>query len=129
MSQDILEAARTIRLFLSELLSAEEAQIMDAQLAELLNQPNQEKIENLILEILCSYDSTREWINQFLESNSPLSIIEKSYQPTLSPYPYMVSGLIKYACPQGDYIWYQRQVGEPIPNCPTHHIPLEKSPN
>ncbi len=52
--------------------------------------------------------------------------IEKAFQPPLSFNPSPVSKLLKYACPKGDYVWYKRQVGEPIPNCPTHNIPLEQ---
>lgn len=126
MSEDILEAARTIRSYLSELLKAEEAKVIDDQLAQLLAQKDQEKVDNRILEILCSQETTRQWIDQFLEFKHPPEI-EKAYQPTLSPNPSSpISGLIKYACLDGDYVWYQRQIGEPIPTCPTHKVTLEK---
>lgn len=29
-----------------------------------------------------------------------------------------------YSCPQGDYKWHRRTVGSPIPECPTHQVPL-----
>jgi len=125
MSEDILEAARAIRPYLSELLTAEEAKVIDERLAQLLAQKDQEKIDNLILDILCSQEPTRQWVDQFLELKLPPEI-EKLYQPPLSPNPSVVSGLIKYACPNGDYVWYQRQIGEPIPNCPTHNVTLEQ---
>ena len=125
MSEDILEAARTIRPYLSELLKAEEAQVIDNQLAQLLAQKDQKKVDNLILEILCSQESTRQWIDQFLELKHSPEEKNKSYQP-IPGNPTPISGLIKYACPQGDYVWYQRQVGEPIPNCPTHKVLLQQ---
>src|SRR5215218_1411116 len=30
-----------------------------------------------------------------------------------------------YVCPRGDYTWSQQSMGEQIPKCPTHGIPLE----
>ncbi len=124
MSEDILEAARAIRPYLPELLTAEQAKAIDHQLTQLLTQQDQTKVDNLILDILCSQEPTRQWIDEFLELKLPPTL-EKSYQPipgNLTP----VSSVAKYTCPFGDYVWYQRQVGEPIPNCPTHEVPLEK---
>ena len=125
--EQILEAARSIRPYLGQLLSFEEAQIMDEQLAELLAQIPQEttSASKQILKLLSSQETTREWIKYFLQ-NGVILETEKSYQPTLSPYPSPISGLIKYACPYGDCVWYQRQIGEPIPTCPTHKVTLEK---
>jgi len=34
----------------------------------------------------------------------------------------------KYECPHGDYTWYQRSVGTPVPNCPTHGVALVWTP-
>lgn len=126
--EEIFEAARSIRPYLAQLLNPEAAQTMDEQLSELLAQIQQEPttVSQRILKLLSSQENTREWIKKFLQ-DKVLPEIEKSYQPTLSPNPTPVSGLIKYACPiNGDYVWYQRQVGEPIPNCSTHKIPLEQ---
>jgi hypothetical protein len=126
--EEILEAARSIRPYLAQLLNSEEAQTMDEQLAELLAQVLQESTSasKQILKLLSSQKPTREWTKKFLQNKLPPEI-EKAYQPTLSPNPSSpISGLIKYACPDGDYVWYQRQVGEPIPTCPTHKVTLEK---
>src|SRR5437016_3617815 len=30
----------------------------------------------------------------------------------------------EYVCPHGDYIWHRVKVGQPIPNCPKHKVPL-----
>jgi hypothetical protein len=127
-SEEIFEAARSIRPYLAQLLNPEAAQITDQQLSELLAQIQQEptNISKQILRLLSSQETTREWVKKFLQDKL-LPEIEKAYQPTLSPNPSSpISGLIKYACPDGDYVWYQRQVGEPIPTCPTHKVTLEK---
>jgi hypothetical protein len=29
-----------------------------------------------------------------------------------------------YVCPKGDYDWVRENVGEEVPLCPTHHVPL-----
>lgn len=126
--EEILEAARSIRPYLAQLLNPEEAQTMDEQLAELLAQVPEEStnVSEQIIKLLSSQETTREWVKKFLEDKL-LPEIEKAYQPTLSPHPSSpISGLVKYACPYGDYVWYQRQVGEPIPICPTHEVTLEK---
>jgi hypothetical protein len=124
--EEIFEAARSIRPYLAQLLNPEAAQTMDEQLSELLAQiqPEPTTVSQRILKLLSSQETTREWIKKFLQ-DKVLPEIEKSYEPTLSPTPTPVSGLIKYACPYGDFVWYQRQVGEPIPNCRTHNLPLE----
>ena len=32
-----------------------------------------------------------------------------------------------YSCPEGDYVWYQHSARNPVPECPNHHVPLERS--
>ncbi|MGK7918174.1 MAG: hypothetical protein AB4038_21990 [Prochloraceae cyanobacterium] len=124
--QEILEAARSIRPYLSELLDSDEAQKLDRELAELITQAQQNPtdISKHTLKKLSSNSKTRKWTLNFLKDKLPPEI-EKGYQP-IPGAPSPVSGLIKYACPFGDYVWYQRQVGDTIPNCPTHNVPLEK---
>ncbi len=31
----------------------------------------------------------------------------------------------QYRCPNGDFSWVRQRVGEPVPLCPVHHIPLD----
>jgi hypothetical protein len=62
-SEAILEAAHAIRPHLNELLDAELANEIDQKLADLLTQAeNGQPVDNLILELLASQDSTREWL-------------------------------------------------------------------
>jgi hypothetical protein len=74
-TEDILEAARSIRPHLSELLDAELAITIDQKLTELLAQAEAgQPVENLILELLAAHDSTRNWLNTKLlspHSHSP----------------------------------------------------------
>src|SRR5258708_2305973 len=32
----------------------------------------------------------------------------------------------RYACPEGDYVWYRPDVGIQVPECPDHHLPLTR---
>jgi hypothetical protein len=66
-SEAILEAAHAIRPYLSELLDAELAIEIDQKLADLLAQAdNGQSVDNPILELLASHDSTREWLKHRL---------------------------------------------------------------
>ncbi|MBW4475140.1 MAG: hypothetical protein KME45_32885 [Stenomitos rutilans HA7619-LM2] len=112
--EDVLECTRSIRPFLPSLLGAEAEQI-DQQLAGLLVQAQAgESVDIQILELLKSNPDTFQWIKEFL-SAKPLS---RGYERLPGG-----SGAVsaqKYLCPQGDYVWYRRSAGIPIPTCPTH---------
>lgn len=77
---EILEAARSIRLHLGELLDAELAIEIDQKLAELLAQADDgESVEILILELLASQDATREWLrDKLIKQQSEL----RNWDPT-----------------------------------------------
>jgi hypothetical protein len=122
-SADILEAARSIRPYLSELLPAAQAEVIDKQLANLLAQANtRQPIDNLILELLAAQDATREWLSRFLQDKQ-----QPEHLRSFSPLPGQGSivNSAKFVCPQGDYIWYRPRVGIEPPLCPTHNLPLD----
>ncbi|NJN87077.1 MAG: hypothetical protein HC881_13255 [Leptolyngbyaceae cyanobacterium SL_7_1] len=120
---DILEAARSIRPYLNELLGVTNAEAIDHQLAELLAQANTGRsVDNSILELLATQDATREWIAAFLQDKQQPEHL-RSFSPLPGP-PSIVSAA-KFVCPQGDYIWYRPRVGIEPPPCPTHDIPLD----
>lgn len=122
-SNDILEAARTIRPFLSELVGIETAAAIDPQLADLLAQSSiEQSVDNRILELLAEQDATREWLADFLKHKQ-----QPEQLRTWSPLPGQGSivGAAKFVCPQGDYTWYRSRVGVECPLCPTHNLPLE----
>jgi hypothetical protein len=118
---DLLEAARSIRPLLPTLIEAE-ANSLDQQLAELLNQATPEDMTTAeaILTLLQSHPATQDWLAEFLK----ISPMQKgvSYQtlpgsPALQPAP-------RYICPiANDYTWYL-EAGEEIPLCKTHLVPL-----
>lgn len=123
MSEDYLEAARTIRSYLPDLLDSEEAQSVDAELSALLNQSDQD-VDDQIFEVLISKEETRRWTVEFLGDNTS-SLIRNfgdNRIPGNSSQP--ISGMIKYVCPHGYFSYYQRQEGEEIPLCPTHNCAL-----
>ena len=123
---DYQDGARAIRPYLKELLGAE-AEIVDQQLAELLESGRRgNKVENLILETVRHYESTRRWMAEFLEKKLPpeLAQVSREYQPPLGGKPVAAP---KYACPEGDYTWYRQSVRDPVPTCPTHAVQLVKT--
>lgn len=112
--KDVLEGARSIRPYLPELLGPEAVQV-DQKLANLLAEAKAEKqVDKQILELLKSYNATRNWLAEFLSPKQ----VSKGYQRL--PGSSQAISAQKYVCPEGDYIWYQRSVGMPAPTCPTH---------
>jgi hypothetical protein len=123
MDEKLIEGARAIRPYLTELLG-DRAEAVDAQLAELLNKSAAGgKTDNLILDVLVQDDKTRKWLDEFLDRGTPAA--ERSYSPLPGqPTPVMAQ---RYECPQGDYVWYRRTVADKTPRCPTHNVPLRSS--
>jgi len=121
---DILEAARSIRPYLPDLVGEPTADHLDQQLADLLTQTDtQPPIDNRILEILAAQDITRDWLAGFLQDKQQPDAL-RSWSP-LPGDPSMVSAP-KFVCPQGDYVWHRLRVGIESPRCPTHDVPLER---
>ena len=122
MDEGLPEAARAIRPFLAELVGAE-APRFDAEIAGLLNgvQSGQEVTSRLRL-LLDSNEAIAEWVAEVLED--PLHrppdlqpLITRGYGPLPGSGGTLHAG--KYGCPKGDYVWYRRSVGVPVPRCPT----------
>ena len=124
-TKDILEGARSIRPHLTRLLG-EEGDSVDSELAQLLKQAQDgHQVDTLILRVLARRDPTREWLAEYLKgkhSQEEEDSQTKSYEPLAG----LISALpsSRYQCPQGDYEWYQRSAGIPVPECPINHIPL-----
>lgn len=112
--EDVLEGARSIRPYLPDLLGAAAAEC-DRQIANLLAQAQQDQSVNAqILTLLKSHPKTKQWLSEFLAAKAS----SKGYEQLPGS-----SGAVstqKYVCPQGDYVWYQRSAGIPVPTCPTH---------
>jgi hypothetical protein len=125
-TKDVLEGARAIRPYLKELLEATQAAEIDQELAQLLAQSQVgQKVDNRILKLLANYEGTRTWTAAFLEHNLPPQLARLYLPPPGRTNP--IPGVMRYICPEGDYVWYRRSVGEPIPQCPTHQLDLVRS--
>ena len=122
-SSDILEAACSIRPYLSELLEDVKAKEIDQQIVNLLAQASTgQSVHNLILELLSSQDATRERLSEFLQDKQ-----QPEHQRTFSSLPGHTPFVdaAKFICPLGDYTWYRPRVGIEPPHCPTHDQPLD----
>lgn len=120
---DILDAARSIRPYLSELVGEPAATTLDQRLADLLTQPDADlPIDNRILELLAAQDATRDWLAGFLQDKQQPDALR-----TWKPLPGNLSlvSAPKFVCPEGDYVWHRPRVGVEPPLCPTHQIPLK----
>lgn len=113
-ANDILEGARTIRPYLPDLLRPADADFVDRDLAELLAMARAgQRVGSQITDVLSSRQPTREWMRRYLAGQ----FVPYSGPPgSPSPHP----ALKKCVCPQGDFVWYQRSVGQTPPPCPTH---------
>lgn len=134
LDDPVLVAAREIRPFLTELVGAEAAGPIDAQLAELLGatQAGQDTVAQLRT-LLRRDDATSAFLDDVLD-DAP------EYRPTRwqrrartrGIYEALPGDLLpmhagKYGCPAGrDYTWYRPDVGALVPSCPTHHVVLVK---
>lgn len=142
-SGDILHSARAIRPYLPELLAPRVAEV-DYRLARLLALAESEvDVVASVQEVLVDRPRTRAWMDHFVRHKSPpylydplvgtvaleldLPVVLTTAEDVAPP------GLIeaheplaKYACPEGDWAWYQQSVGQPVPPCPTHGRQLLK---
>lgn len=114
----ILEGARSIRPFLPELLG-DDAGPVDHQVAKLLAQAKAgQETHEQILELLKSYPETRTWMAEFLGETRSVKGFEEL------PGQGQAISASKYRCPEDDYTWFRRVVGETVPKCPTHGVLL-----
>jgi len=124
---DIVDVARTIRPYLSELVGAE-ADAYDRELADLLAEARDGRdVGDQLTAVLTRSAAVHAWAARVLENERHLppeiqQITERGYQP--------LPGLgepvdaARYECPHGDYVWYRISVGFPVPTCPTHRLLL-----
>lgn len=122
---DILEAARAIRGYLSELLGAEPAARVDAALTVLLASGGDD-VEDRIIEEFDRHDTTRDWAATFLELGMPPDLAQYGERVfAVTPGHGDAVRIPKFACPRGDYSWYRHAVGEEPPLCPSHALAVE----
>lgn len=124
---DVIEAARAIRPFLSELLLDDEAaQGVDEALGRLLGRGANDRRDE-IAALLVRHPATRNWAAAFLEHGRPPGLdlaVERSASYAALPGLALVGTAPRFACPEDDYVWWQRAVGLAPPRCPTHDLEL-----
>jgi hypothetical protein len=138
-----LEAGRAIRPYLLA-LAGDQAAAIDTRLADLLTRDDLAGVDNAILDLLEPLSSTRNWVSGFWRSGGIPPEVVRSVARRVAPEeaerqvrrgvlgggapggdPVIVIAGRRYACPQGDFVWYRVDGAENIPQCPTHKVPLE----
>jgi hypothetical protein len=112
----IITAAHAILPELPKLLPSETARDFDRQIRTLLSevQSNQTQPTKL-LDFLCQSDTTREWIDRYLEGENPMEIT-RSHLPGNSA---AIDSSLKYRCPECGTYRTSPQEGR-IPKCKDH---------
>jgi hypothetical protein len=129
VDEDIIEVARTIRPYLPDLVGAE-AGAYDQEIAQLLAEARTGRdVSDQLFTVLTRSPAAHAWSARVLED-------EQHRPPEIAPprvRSYNFEQLAgagepvdaeRYACPEGDYVWYRISVAVPVPACPTHKCPL-----
>ncbi|GAA2332316.1 hypothetical protein [Dactylosporangium salmoneum] len=124
--EDLIEVARTVRSYLSQLgLSRPDAADLDRALGEALARaggPDDRAAE--IMALLERDERVRGWAADFLRGGGPPDVVDSDRgAPVLAGRGEWVARR-RFACPEGDYVWWQRTVGQRTPSCPTHAVAL-----
>ncbi|EKU96550.1 hypothetical protein Lepto7375DRAFT_0012 [Leptolyngbya sp. PCC 7375] len=124
--EELLEAAKSVRQFLPQMLDQQKAQKLDRQLSLLIGQYQAgESSDEDIAELLESDETISTWIEKYLSAKifqdrgSMHGIWENL--PGLP-----IVSAPRYICPYDDYIWHHIDGSDPIPHCPTHDCPLRR---
>jgi hypothetical protein len=114
----VREAAGAIRPYLERLLGTAAPEV-DAALGTLLAAPGH---DDALYDLLATHPATAAWTATFLETGLPPEFTERDRG--YSPLPGRGERVAarRYACPEGDFIWYERSVTETPPACPTHGL-------
>ena len=132
--QGVLEAARAIRPYLLALVGPAADQL-DRRIADLLSTGNDEQIP-AVRALLESNETTGDFLTEVLADapeHRPPDLRPGNVRQASVGYRALASDVVpvlhagKYACSEGDYVWYRPAVGTPIPECPTHGPRLTRS--
>jgi len=127
-------AARSIRPFLTD-LAGQDAGLLDRQIADQLNSAASRAETVVALRALLEANEDTHWFLFEVLRDRPHH--RPPYQqprhrprrgipcPAGDPGPVLHAGI--YECPHGDYVWYRPEVGTPVPDCTTHHVPLTRT--
>ncbi len=131
----VLEAARAIRPYLADLIGPDAAEL-DSRLArELADTSNWSQTVGRVRTLLSEHDDTAWFLAEVLRDEPDFR--PPYYQPRFNrtagdhSTPAGLAGneglilAARYVCPKnGDYIWYQPDIGADIPECPTDRVTL-----
>jgi hypothetical protein len=128
----VLEAARAIRPYLSDLLGPAKAVAIDRQIADALTVGSAGTTAAEQVRMILERDGDTAWFLQRVLDDKPF-YRPPYYQPVITrgiTAPAGDPGFVaadRYACPQGDYVWYRPDLGTCVPRCPDHDILLVRA--
>lgn len=110
--RDVIYAARKI----VSLLDEKQQEVVQDLLARA---ERGEKVDNFLIDELRQDRRIRQWLRQALG-------LSKDVVMAFDPLPGDIGRVSApvYVCPHGDFEWEIRRVGQPIPPCPVHDVPL-----
>lgn len=123
MDEDLLEVARVIRSYLPDLVGSE-AESYDRRIAELLAAARSGRnVDEELTAVLQQPDEVHAWAAQVLQDDQRRPpdrqpVFELGFEPL--PGAAGPVQAVKYCCPEGDYVWWRRSVGQAVPSCPNH---------
>jgi len=129
VDESMLEVARTIRPYLQELVGADAAHY-DQEISRLLAAARAgEDVGDDLMVLLARSPEVRTWAAQVLEDEQRRPPeFQRADELGFDPLPTPEGSPIlaeKFCCPDGDYVWWRRFVGTPVPACPNHGALIE----
>jgi aspartate/methionine/tyrosine aminotransferase len=110
---------------LTQALGVEEAAHVRDEISDVLAQPDGGvKVEDQLIAVLAAREPTRARLDALLPDSLLSGERGLVPLPGYSPYP---PDIEIYRCPLGDYEWPRFDLGETVPNCPAHDVPLVRS--
>ena len=133
--EGVLEAARAIRPYLTDLVDSPDAAAeLDRQLADELGQVSDPPTSARRLRILLEQHEDTAWFLDKVLADAP------DYRPPYHQPGYHTRGIAsppgdampiaaaQYNCPVcGNYVWYRPDVGTPVPRCQTDDVLLTRT--
>jgi len=123
MDEDLLEVARVIRSYLPDLVGSE-AESYDQRIAGLLAAARSGRnVDQELTIVLQQSSEVHEWAAQVLQDDlhrppDLQPVFELGFEPLPG-----AGGPVqaaKYCCPEDDFVWWRRSVGQAVPSCPNH---------
>lgn len=129
----VLEAARAIRPYLENLVDEPAvARNLDRRIAEqLTGQGDQAATASRLRALLEEHEDTAWFLSRVLTDRPryrPPYQQPRDRRDIVSPAGDVgLIGADRYACPEGNFVWYRPDIGTPVPDCPDHHLPLART--